>query len=1133
MIDLHHPTSRKVYTTGAFKKVFRYLLSGLFLLHVSASAQTVNLSVRNAPLDKVCKEIEKQTGYYFVYGANLKASGRSVNLDLKDAPVGKALDKVFEGSSFQYEVIDKVISVNTATPGKQKETPAEVPQDTLSIQGTVYSEKAEVLENATVRTAQSKKLVLTNAKGQFHLKGVIRGEALVITFMGYQQQQKIINDDKVFSVFMKLSENQLDNVVVRAYGKTSTRFNTGSISTVTARELAGQPVLNPMLALQGKVPGLVITTNGGSPSAPIKLEIRGRSSLNGRIPASPLVIVDGVPLMVSDLRVPGSATKDNSSPYSAGLDQSAVTTGVSPFFGINPNDIESITVLKDADATAIYGSRGSNGVILINTKTGKVGAPSFTTSVSQGITTITRYFDVLNTTDYLKMRREAFANDGRVPSTNPASKDYAEDLAAWDPNRNVDWQKVVFGRAGNVTAVNAAYSGGTRATTFRIAGNYNKMATITNLSGGDQTAGLSMNLGSSSANEKLKISLMASYIYTQTDAVTYTTNLTAMAPNAPGIYDENGSLNFKGYEGLTAYPFSNMFMPQTSKTNRLNSNFTISYNLLKGLTLDLNMGYNRSDNNSVGLKTLASQQQRPGSAQIFATRNVGTTLVNNLIAEPKISYNTTIGQGSLNILTGATYQSNTTSGLRTVGDHYTSDDMLGSLSFAPTLTTSESIAQYKYAGVFGRIEYNLQQKYLLSLTGRRDGSSRFGPGKQFGNFGSVGGAWIMSEEEWAHLILPKAISTWKLRASYGLTGSDGVGDYQFLEQWANPLSGNNYALEKYLGIIPLFQQLQPNDQFHWETNKKLSAALELGLLKDRLNATVEWYRNRCDNQLIGLPTGFFTGFNTVTMNSPANVENSGWEIMLNGDIIRNEKWTWSASFNTSFVSNKLISYPDLERSPYAAKYKIGASINNDYVYHFEGIDPQTGMPVFTDVNKDGKIIHNPAVPAGTGDDDRIIPISTIPDFYGGFATTLRYKSFSISANFYYKKFDALAGYGSDMGAARNVSYKEYNGRWTHPGQVGATSPKVTMATEGVYALMDNSDRKYTKVSMFRAQNMQASWSVPNKWLLPARIKSLAFNVAANNLFLISNYIGADPEVPYSGGGTPPTRTVTFGINCNF
>lgn len=1133
MIDSHPPSSRKVHTTGGFRKAARYLFSGLLLLHVSSFAQTVNLSVKNAPLDKVCKEIERQTGYYFVYGANLKASGKSVSLDLKDAPVGKALDKVFEGSTFQYEVIDKVISVNTTAPKKQKEMPAEVPQDTLSVSGTVYSEKAEVLENATVRTAQSKKLVLTNARGQFHLKGVIRGEALVVTFMGYQQQQKIISDDKALSLFMKLSENQLDNVVVRAYGKTSTRFNTGSISTVTAKELAGQPIMNPMLALQGKVPGLVITTKGGAPGSPIKFEIRGRSSLNGKIPASPLVIIDGVPMMVSDLNVPGSAAKDNSSPYSAGLDQSGVTTGVSPFFGINPNDIESITVLKDADATAIYGSRGSNGVILINTKIGKVGAPSFNASVFQGVTTVTRFFDMLNTTDYLNLRREAFANDGRVPSTNPASKDYAEDLAAWDPNRNVDWQKVVFGRAGKVTAVDAAYSGGTRAATFRISGNYNKRATVTNVSGGDQAAGLSMNLGSSSANEKLKISLLASYIYTQTDAVSYIADFSAMAPNAPGIYDENGNLNFKGYEGLTAYPFSNMFMPQTSKTNRLNSNFTISYNLLKGLTLDLNMGYNRSDNNSVALKTLASQQQRPGSAKIYATRNVGKTLVNTLIAEPKISYNTTIGQGSLNVLTGATYQSNTTSGLATAGSNYTSDDMLGSLSFAPTLTTSENIAQYKYAGVFGRIEYNLQQKYMLSLTGRRDGSSRFGPGKQFGNFGSVGGAWIMSEEEWAHLILPKAISTWKLRASYGLTGSDGVGDYQFLEQWANPLSGNNYALEKYMGITPLFQQLQPNDQFHWETNKKLSAALEMGLLKDRLNVSVEWYRNRCDNQLIGLPTGFFTGFNSVTMNSPANVENSGWEIMLNGDIIRNQEWTWSASFNTSFVSNKLISYPDLERSPYAAKYKIGASVNNDYIYHFEGIDPQTGMPVFTDVNKDGKITQNPAVPAGTADDDRIIPISTIPAFYGGFNTTLRYKSFSMSANFYYKKFDAFSGNGSDMGGARNVSYQEYNGRWTHPGQVGATSPKVTMATNGLYGLMYNSDRKYTNVSMFRAQSIRAGWSVPNKWLLPARIRSLTFNVSADNLFVISNYVGIDPEVPYAGGGIPPTRTVTFGINCNF
>ncbi|SEW35378.1 SusC/RagA family TonB-linked outer membrane protein [Chitinophaga arvensicola] len=1132
MIHLHHQLSRNFrHNKGGFK-LAGYLLSGLLFLHGALLAQTVNLSVRNAPLEKVCKEIEKQTGYYFVYGANLKASGKSVSVDLKDAPVGKALSKVFEGSSFQYEVIDKVISVNTSAPKKQQEASAPVP-DTMSIDGVVYGSNALLLENATVRTLQSKKLVLTNASGKFHLKGVYHGEILAVSYMGYQQQQMIIRDDKLVAIFLKPAENQLDNVVVRAYGKTSTRFATGSISTVTAKELANQPVLNPMVALQGKVPGLVITTAGGSPSAPIKIEIRGRNSLNGKIPASPLVIVDGVPLMVADLKVPGSMTRDGSAPYSAGLDQSAVTQGVSPFFGINPNDIESITVLKDADATAIYGSRGSNGVILINTKTGKIGTPIFTAAVSQGITKVTRFFDMLNTTDYLQMRREAFLNDGLVPSTNPASKDYAEDMAAWDPNRNVDWQKLVFGGTGKYTSVNADYSGGTRQTTFRVAGNYNKTSDITNLSGGDQAAGISMNINNNSSNDKLRVGMTASYIYTQSDVVSFPFSIASLAPNAPGIYDETGSPNFKGYMGKTAYPFSAMLMPTNSQTNRLNSNFTISYNILKGLTLDLNMGYGRSDNNSLGLKPMAAQQQRPGSAPIYGTRNVGRTLVNNLIAEPKISYNTTIGQGSLNIMTGATYQSNTTSGLTTVGDLYTSDDMLGSLSFAPRLNTSEGIAQYKYAGVFGRIEYNLQQKYMLSLTGRRDGSSRFGPGKQFGNFGSIGGAWIMSEESWAHLVLPKAISTWKLRASYGLTGSDGVGDYQYLEQWANPLSGNNYVLEKYMGITPLFQQLQPNDQFHWETNKKLSAALEMGLLKDRLNVMVEWYRNRCDNQLIGLPTGLFTGFNSVTMNSPANVQNTGWEIYIGGDIIRNQNWNWSASFNTNIVNNKLLSYPDLERSPYAAKYKVGYSINNDYVYHFIGIDPQTGIPLFFDQNKDGKITYNAAVPAGTADDDRVTPISTVPPFYGGFSTSLRYKSFGMTANFYYKKFDAFTGYGSNMGTATNVSYQEFNGRWTHPGQVGATSPKVSLDPEGTYAYLDISDRKYTRVNMFRAQSLQAFWKVPLKWIMRTKMKEVSLNVATNNLFLITDYVGIDPEIPYSSGRMPPTRTVTIGVNCKF
>ncbi|HVU94345.1 MAG TPA: SusC/RagA family TonB-linked outer membrane protein [Puia sp.] len=1101
-------------------------------IHVSArtNAQKITLSARNESLVDIFEEIRHQAGYEFLCNVYALQKAAPVTVEVRNAPVEEVLAKIFRDQPLTWSILNgKTIVV------KEKVAPPPAAPDTFHLSaavdviGIVQNERGQPLAGATVAVKGRSKGTVTNENGLFILKGVAVKSQLVISFIGYTSEGMTVDETpRLLTVTLKIAANELDQSVVQAYGLTSQRLTTGNIARVSAEEIGKQPVMNPLLALQGRVAGMVVTPTTGYASGVVKVEIRGRNTINPGITSDPLYIIDGVPLTV--LEVYGSSSyQTGSSGFLQSIGSFSPAGGQSPLFSLNPADIESIEVLKDADATAIYGSRGANGVILITTKKGSAGKTKFNLNLTQGTSAVTKRWAMLNTPQYLQMRREAFRNDGIAPTPGNAP-----DLLLWDTTRYTNWQGQLWGGMGQVSNLQAELTGGDDRTVFRLGADYSRTTDVLTKSGANQRASLSFNLNHHSLNQKLTLSLTANYSYALINNI-FTASATYLAPDAPAIYNSAGGLNYAPWDSAGigyAYPFNSLLSPYTSHTNFLQSSLLLGYNLAKGFNVKLSLGYNNTDVGTSLLETIASRDPatNPTGSAVFSDNKNG-----NWIIEPQLTYNRFIGPGKLSFLAGATEQFSQTDGTSSYGLGYTNDAFIRSIANAPVVLNGESYAQYKYAGIFTSINYNWGNKYILDLVGRRDGSSRFGPGRQYGNFGSVGAAWIVSEENWFKKALPAAISFVKLRGSYGLTGSDGVGDYQYLSQWGtSPIVGST-PLYTYGGVTPLVNTHAVDQDYHWQVNKKLEGALKLGFLKDsRFDMEVSYYQNRCGDQLLQYPTAAFTGFTAVTANWPANVQNNGWEIVLNAGIINGKDFSWIARFNMGINRNRLLSYPGLLNSPFATLYKVGKSLNEKYLLHYTGVDPLTGQYSYLDYNHDGQITTDYGVAPGAADDDRRVTIDLSPAYSGGLGNEFRYKNYSLSFFLQFIKqrgVNAYYGPGVLPGQLGNVSTDIFNSHWQKPGDKAAFARFTTTGT-ATDQFFQFSDGAYTDASFIRLSNIAFSYALPPASVKKAHLEGCRLFLLAENILLITRYKGIDPTSGYFGA-LPPPLIFTGGLSLNF
>lgn len=1094
----HRHLRKLIFMNG----VLFFLLLFSFQLFASGTvAQRVSLDVKDAKVEDVLKEIERQTGlYFFFFGSDLSGN-KPVTVQCKDWDLKDVLQVIQKDQPFELAVEGETIVLR-----KTKVLPGIVGlvMDTaITVTGRVVSaETGESLPGVTVLRKDVGSGTVTNARGEFVVRNIAPNAVLVFRYVGYKSKEVRATGTTSVVIPLEIATIELDKTVIQGYGKTTKRYNTGNIATVTAEEIERQPVMNPLQALQGKVPGLVVTQTTGYATSPFKVELRGRSVINQDLPSEPLYIVDGVPLTALNL---GGANYASGSIGFVPTDIIGPDQGFSPFFNINPADIESITVLKDADAIAIYGSQGGNGVIVITTKKGRPEKTKFGASVNMGQRWVSRYYEMLNTQQYLEVRREAFKNDNIEPTPGNAA-----DLLVWDTTRYTDLQKLFWGDVAKTTDVQVSLSGGDRVTTFRISGNYQRETAFNTITGSNQRGGTQFNLSHRNLSQKLLVEFTGMYSATKSDMIALGGSVT-LPPNIPAIFNDKGELNYLGW-APEYFPFGYLLQPYTVKSNFLNSRLNIGYEILKGLSMSVSMGYSNNQTTNKKIEPIISKNpmEIPTGSSSFGSNSGIRTII-----EPQLDYKRIIGKGEFSILVGGTYRNVTQGTTGMYGSGYVNDDLLNSISNAPNRSASDRFGEYRYSAAFGRINYNWDKKYVVNFSGRRDGSSKFGPGKQFGNFGATGIAWIMSEENFFKKI--PAISFGKIRASYGHTGSDLVGDYKYLTRWSQ-------SVPPYYEGVPTYIPTQhANPNFQWQVDKKLEVALSLGLIKDRILIDMVWYRNRIGKQLIDYFLPGITGFTTVTANFPATIQNTGFEPSISARIITKKDLSLLITANFGVNRNVLLSFPNIETSPYASTYIVGKPLNIDKKLHYIGVDPQTGDYSFEDKNKDGVITY---YPFNDLSDKQIIDYSVSGD--GGLSSDLRYKNWQLNLFFQLRKQRGRSAfYSSGMtGGERNLPIEALN-RWQKPGDI-AKYPRYTTLSRPSFILFLNSDGIYSDASFIRLNNAALSFDLPSGLLNKAKIRSGKIYLRAQNLFLLTNYDGLDPEAQ-SFGTMPVLTGFTAGI----
>ncbi|TMU50805.1 SusC/RagA family TonB-linked outer membrane protein [Flagellimonas algicola] len=985
--------------------------------------------------------------------------------------------------------MDKLVAWDTLRP----------PQTMVS--GIVTDVEGNPLSGVHIKLESTGSGTISKLDGSFRIQAGTN-DMLVFSILGFRTLRVPIAGRVVVNVQLEEDVTQLGEVVLNAgYYSVREKERTGNIATIKAKTMEKQPVGNPLAAMQGYLSGVNIVQSTGVPGGGYDIEVRGQNFINGV--SDPMFIVDGVPFgsqSLGSFNVSGQILGGNISPLNA----------------IDPNDIESIEVLKDADATAIYGSRAANGVVLITTKKGLAGKTQFRANVSSTLGRVSNFLDLMNTEQYLEVRREGVVNDGFGAFLDDPAFDFVwPDIKSWNNSRYTNWQKVLLGNTAYRNKAQFSISGGSEQTQFLISVSHQKETTVFPGDANYKKTSVHSNLNHHSNGGRFKINLSTIYTHenNRLPRTDFTNKAYSLEPNAPTLYDEEGNLNWEG--NTWDNPLASLEEEYQVATNTLIANAMVSYAVMPNLELKSSLGFNKYRLDSY--RTLPSSARNPAlglTPQNYSSLSTNGSERQSWIVEPQVHWTKRWGRTKFDILVGTTFQQETTEQLIQRGTGFPSNSLLENLAVAETLEVlQDSDSEYSYNAVFGRLNLNLVGRYILNLTGRRDGSSRFGPGRQFGNFGAVGIAWLFTEETLFRN--SSLLSFGKIRASYGTTGSDNIGDYRFLDTYN--VTGLDYDGSAILEPSGIF-----NPSFGWEENKKLEVALELGLFNDRFLVNSSWYRNRSSNQLIGIPLAATTGFSELTGNFDATVENSGFEVDVRTTNLQKKNFKWSTNFNITVPKNKLMKFDGLESSTFANRYIIGKPLSIVKLYNALGVDPEIGIYQFEDYNEDGEI---------NSSGDRQWVEDFAPKYYGGLGNTISYGKVSLDFFWQFKKQRAYneLRFISVPGARGNVPVRLLD-RWQQPGDV----KPVQMATAGLSlgedtgGLQRRSNAAVSDASFIRLRNISLNYKVPTL------ANGLDINVylQGQNLLTFTNYSGPDPEQP-SNTRLPQLRQITLGLQVGF
>ena len=962
----------------------------------------------------------------------------------------------------------------------------------------VVADSEEPVIGAVVTEKGTTNSTVTDIDGAFSI--VPKGSfpvTLIIKSIGYVEQEVTIAHDEVdqpLSILLEADNYTLQDVVVIGYGQSSRKKLTGAVTKLKAATVASSSSSSPLTAIQGNATGVYLEQSSGDPGATVNLIIRGQSTFGS---STPLYIVDGVPY---------------------------TSTVSNPLQLINPKDIESMEILKDADATAIYGNRGSNGVVIITTKQGESGKIKVDLMLSGEVQWIGRRLDYLNTEEYLTMRREALEADiarGDISREEVTAINFP-DLYKWDQTAYTDFQELFLG--GKPFGANAQInlSGGSENLKFMVNAGY--YTTGSCAIGNNKYKRFTAKTGINYISPNKRITFDASMLFTRLmnnkAGGSWPASFITMAPNMP-LYDENGHPYYESQNDRSYAPMSALEYQNETKTTSIVTSMTASYKIWRELTAKVSLGMTNSSSN---------QEAIQGTYYYNPVYNYGNYAYYKndhneaLIVEPQLTYRTDLFGGSFNALLGATYQRNEYKSTYMAGQGYPDDRLLHSASAASSIYykyTSKN--QSKQASLFTRLGYDYQNRYIANVVLRRDGSSKFAPGKRWGTFWSVGVAWMFSNEQFVKNFAGDWLSHGKLRFSLGHTGGDGIGNFLYLNRYTTYRT-------KYLNDMAIYPSRVANGNLHWESNDKKDIGLELGFLEDRILLNTTFFHTKSYDMLTSVKAAGQTGFTSVTANLDAVVFNYGLELELNTVNFRTPNFAWTTSFNLTFPKNKLHSFPGLEYSAYKRTYAIGESLNCIYAYKYLGVDPETGVGIIQDVNGDGKIDYT---------NDRTVVGDRDPDFYGGLTNVLTYKNFTLDFTFYFRRKPKSIGIlwvdYLPTGYQSNVIREVYENSWRTPGQEakypGLSTTTSSEVGKSFYSYLSYSDYAYSDASFIRLQNIKLGYKLPEKILNPLHISRAEVYVQARNLFTLTKFDSYDPEA--NGWRLPTTSSFIFGIDLSF
>ncbi|GAA3605087.1 TonB-dependent receptor [Flavivirga amylovorans] len=1053
---------------------------------------------KEVTIDEVFQIIMDQTKFNFLYPENLFKDMPKVQLKKGVIRADRLISKSIASGKFNVILTENNnILIKKKTRKQQRQ-----------ITGKVTGEDGMSLAGVTVLVKGTTRGVSTNFDGQYTITVADIANVLMFSSIGYASQEITVGNQNTIDVVMKEEISELDVVEINAgYYKTSQRKATGNISRVESKDIELQPISNPLQAIQGRIAGVSITQVSGVAGGRVDIQIRGRNSLreDGN---NPLYVIDGVPY-------PSNTLLDGNQVGIGGTNQ----TG-SPLSYINPNDIESFQILKDADATAIYGSLGANGVVLITTKKGTKGKTSVSINLASGFSTASKKLDLLNTEQYLEMRFEGNPNAVVFPPF--LQERFFPDLYLWDQNRETDWQDELLGGTAEQTTANISVSGGNEKTQFNFGAGYFKETTIFPTDEGFKRISSLLSVNHTSLNNKFNAHASLSFSNTKNTLPSADLARSALttAPNAPALYDENGEINWEnGFDN----PIALLHREYSDETQNIILNTNLNYEIFKNLKLGVSFGYNSQHTNANQITPLntinPTFRSSFGRESSFVKGEFKSWLM-----EPKLEFNKTYNKLKLSTLIGMTFREDILQSESTNATGFSSDLFLLNSSAASVLEVrGTSFSQYRYNAIYGRVNLDWADKYILNLTVRRDGSSRFGPNKRFGNFGAVGAAWLFSRE---NLLNDSSwLSFGKLRASYGITGNDQIPDYGYLDSFA-------FSNLPYNNVVGFEVSRLANNNYSWESVKKIEVGLEFGLFKDKIYTNINWYSNRATDQLVGLPLSQVTGDNNIQFNIPTVVENRGLELVINTTNINTKNFKWNTNFNLTVPQNELLEFDDIEKFPFfnnkwvvgeSINGGIGTVINSGKVFEFIGLNSDTGDYEFTDYNNDGSITV----------EDRQKYVEIGQKYFGGIQNTITYKGFELDFLFQFVKqkgYDVYFPFSSP-GAFAPISNQPVQvlDRWQQSGDL-ATFQRF--GSSALYNRYISSDAIITDTSFIRLNNLSLSYNLSNEILEKLKLQRIKVYAQGQNLFTITNYKGLNPEI----GGiafSPPLRTISLGMEITF